>query len=80
MKNNQLIVDDTGYVIDSTYIAGADAFRNRVPNSCNPYGDNTDKSYAWDYGHTNDSCDLHIVDGVDVITVTRNGTVYRIAT
>lgn len=79
-ENNRLIIDDTEYVLNSVYIDGAKSFREGVPFVFNPHGSLSDKNSAWDYGHTNDSEGLHVVNGVDVILAPRNGTVYRIIT
>lgn len=73
-KNNTLVVHDTEYEMNAAYLAGAQAFRDNVPNSCNPYRHLSQSHDFWDYGHVNESADEHFRFGRDVLTAPRDGS------
>jgi hypothetical protein len=78
MKNNTVVIGDSEYVMNQSYLAGAQAFRNSVPCNCNPHTYGTQAHDDWDWGHTHDSAGEHFRFGKDLITVTRNGSRFEI--
>jgi hypothetical protein len=79
MKLNKLIVGDTEYILSKAYREGADAYRKGISYHDTPYHNaNVQAFYDWDYGHTNESAKLHLVDGIDVILAPQNGTTFKI--
>lgn len=77
MKNNSLVVHDTVYEMNRAYRAGAQAFRNGVPNSCNPHGVYTQAHECWDAGHVNESAGEHFRFELDLLSAPRNGTCFN---
>ena len=78
-RNNTLIVGDTGYDVSKAYAEGALAMRRGIPWDCNPHRDGTQSNLDWDYGHVNESDNVHrLANGVDIITAKRTATVYRL--
>lgn len=73
MPNNTLVVHDTQYDMSSAYLRGAHAFRDGVPNVCNPHRFHSEAYDAWDYGHVNESADEHFRFGQDLLTAPRKG-------
>lgn len=59
MTSKTLTVDDTEYVMDRYYKQGMKAYRQAVPNNCNPYRSGCKAHDQWDYGHVNESCGYH---------------------
>lgn len=78
MQNNRLVINDTEYVLDAAYRRGAHACRDHIPYSYNPHHTMSDQNSQWNYGHENEDVGMHVVDGVDIILATRNGTTYHV--
>lgn len=72
-KSNTLVVHDTEYELTRAYKAGALAFRNSVPNNCNPHRFNTQSHDEWDYGHVNESAGEHFRFGLDLMAQPASG-------
>lgn len=70
---NHLIVEDDDYTLTAAYRKGAEAFRNSVPFTANPFHPHTQAHYDWENGHTNESAGFHVWEGLDVLALPRNG-------
>lgn len=71
---NTLLIHDTVYEITPAYREGAAAMRNEVTWYANPYEHGTQKYDEWDWGHTHESEDMHLIDGTDILAAPENGT------
>jgi hypothetical protein len=74
MKLNDLVVGDTVYTMTKAYREGAQAMRDSVPFTCNPYRNTNSQQYSdWDYGHTNEASGEHVRFGIDLLGAPLNG-------
>ncbi len=73
MPNNTLVVHDTEYEMSPAYLRGAQAFRDSVPNNCNPHRFGSAAHDAWDYGHVNESVGEHLRYGEDLLAARKRG-------
>lgn len=65
---NTLLISDTLYEITDAYRQGATAMRAETTWYANPYPNGTDKHDQWDWGHTHESENMHVINDVDIIT------------
>ncbi len=75
---NLLIIGDTQYSLDKPYREGAQAMRNSVPYSCNPYKHLSTAHEQWNYGHEHESVGFHRQNGQDILAHKRTGQVIHV--
>jgi hypothetical protein len=75
---NTILIGDSIYEITPRYKEGAHAMREDVPNGCNPYRHGSRSHDEWDYGHVHESCNMHVLDGVDVILAENAGREFAV--
>lgn len=73
MPNNSIVIHDTVYEMTNAYRRGAQAFRDNVSNSCNPYRPHSQSHDEWDYGHVLESAGEHFRGGEDILAAKRDG-------
>lgn len=75
MKNNQIIIGDSSYVVTAAYREGALAMRSQIPwNRCPLSGERREE---WEAGHCNESAGEHIRFGKDLVSQPKQGKVFR---
>jgi hypothetical protein len=74
MKLNELVAGDSVYTMTKAYRDGAQAMRDSVPFTCNPYRNrDSQQYYDWDDGHTNEAAGEHVRFGTDMLGAPLNG-------
>lgn len=58
-KAPSLLHGDTEFQLTPAYVAGAEAFRARIPYTANPHKEASPKHQEWDAGHENEGAGLH---------------------